>query len=96
MARVTRSAEARADLAEIWDYIAQDSPQRATAFLRELEGTFQTLADQPLMGRHRPELGDDIRSFPVSRYIVYYQPWPDGIGIVRILHAARDVVRLIG
>lgn len=96
MARVTRSAEARADLAEIWDYIAQDSLQRATAFLRELESTFQILAEQPMMGRQRPELGDDIRSFPMSRYVIYYQPWPDGVGIVRVLHAARDVARLIG
>ena len=96
MPRVTRSAAARADLADIWDYVAQNSPQRATAFLRELEGLFQTLADQPLMGRARPELGEDIRSFPVARYVVYYQPWPDGVDIVRVLHAARDVAWLSG
>lgn len=95
MPRVTRSAEARADLADIWDYLAQDNPRRATAFLRELESTFQTLADQPFAGRKRPELGEDVRSLPVGRYVVYYQPWPDGIDVVRVLHAARDVVRLI-
>lgn len=96
MPHVTRRADARADLAEIWDYIAQDDPKRATTFLRNLESVFETLASQPMMGRERPELGEGLRSFPVGRYVVYYQPWPDGVDIVRVLHAARDVARLIG
>ena len=96
MARVTRRPEARADLAEIWDFIAQDSPKRASELLRNLESVFETLASQPMMGRERPELADDLRSFPVGRYVIYYLPWPDGIDVVRVLHAARDVTRLIG
>lgn len=96
MPRVTRRAAARADLAEIWDYIAQDDPKRATAFLGNLESVFETLADQPMMGRERLELGENIRSFPAGRYVVYYQPWPDGVDVVRVLHAARDVARLTG
>lgn len=93
MPNVTRRPEARADLAEIWDYIAQDDPKRATMFLREIESLFETLATHPTMGRERPELADDLRSFPIGRYVIYYQPWPDGVDIVRVLHAARDVIR---
>lgn len=96
MPRVTRRAAARADLAEIWDYIAQDDPKRATAFLREIEAVFETLASQPMIGRERLELGEAIRSFPIGRYVVYYQPWSDGVDVVRVLHAARDVARLTG
>jgi len=96
MPRVTRRPAARADLAEIWDHIAQDDPRRATTFLRGIEAVFETLAAQPMMGRERPELGEGIRSFPISRYVVYYLPWPDGVDVVRVLHAARDVTRLIG
>lgn len=95
MPRVTRRAAARTDLAEIWDYIAQDNPKQATAFLREVETLFDTLASQPTMGRERPELADDLRSFPIGRYTVYYIPWLDGVDVVRVLHSARDVVRLI-
>ena len=65
-------------------------------FLREIESLFETLSTQPVMGRERPELADDLRSFPIGRYVVYYQPWPDGVDVVRVLHAARDVTRLIG
>lgn len=96
MPRITRRPEARADLADIWDYIARDDPRRATAFLRELEGVFQTLADQPMLGRQRPELVEELRSFLVGRYVIYYLPWPDGIDVVRVLHAARDLTRLLG
>lgn len=73
--RVTRRAAARADLAEIWDYIAQDDPERATTFLSSLESVFETLANQPMMGRERSELGENVRSFPAGRYAIYYQPY---------------------
>lgn len=96
MPTVTRRREARTDLAEIWDHIAQDDPKRATAFLREIEALFETLASQPTMGRERSELAEGLRSFPIGRYVVYYLPWPDGVDVVRVLHSARDVARLIG
>ncbi len=43
------------------------------------------------MGRSRPELGPDLRSFPVGNYMIFYQPLDEGIEIVRIISAARDV-----
>lgn len=49
-----------------------------------------------MLGRERSELGESIRSFPVGRYVVYYQAWSDGVDVVRVLHAAPDVARLIG
>jgi toxin ParE1/3/4 len=35
----------------------------------------------------------DLRAWPILRffnYVIYYRPVPDGIEVVRILHAARD------
>jgi toxin ParE1/3/4 len=43
------------------------------------------------MGRSRPELAPDLRSFPVGSYLIFYQPLDDGIEIIRIISAARDV-----
>ena len=96
MPRVTRRSEARSDLAAIWDYISDSSPQRATVFLREIESLFETLAEQPEMGRERSDLMDDLRSFPIGRYIVFYLPWSDGIDVLRVLHAARNIKREFG
>jgi toxin ParE1/3/4 len=43
------------------------------------------------MGRARPELAPDLRSFPFRRYFIVYLHLPDGIDVVRVLHSARDV-----
>lgn len=43
------------------------------------------------MGRARPELGPAIRSFPIGKYVVFYEPIQDGIDVFRVLSGARDV-----
>ena len=53
------------------------------------------LAEHPLMGPSRPELGATIRSFAIARYVLYYRPVTDGIEVVRVLHNARDTRRHI-
>ncbi|MGH7989069.1 MAG: type II toxin-antitoxin system RelE/ParE family toxin [Limisphaerales bacterium] len=44
----------------------------------------------PLLGREREELLPRLRSFPVSRYVIFYRPMENGIEVVRVLHGARD------
>lgn len=56
-----------------------------------IDQKFKTLAAQPDRGRKRDELGEDLRSFAVGRYIIFYRPLPDGVEIVRVLHGARDL-----
>jgi toxin ParE1/3/4 len=79
------------DLAEIWAYIAEDSPDRAEAFVGLLDSKFQALSRRPGLGRRRPELNSDIRSFVVGRYVVFYLPLSRGIEVVRVLHGSRDI-----
>jgi toxin ParE1/3/4 len=81
---------ARSDLDEIWLYIAQDNLDAADKFIRVVVSRFPKLAAMPLIGRHREELSPRLRSFPVSRYVVFYRPIENGIEIVRVLHGARD------
>jgi toxin ParE1/3/4 len=47
------------------------------------------------MGRARPELAPDLRSFPFGRYVIFYMPLSDGIDVVRVLHSARDIDGLL-
>ena len=82
---------ARADLAEIWAYIAEDSPDRADAFVDLVDSKFQALSRRPGLGRRRPELNSDIRSLTVGRYVVFYLPLSRGIEVVRVLHGSRDI-----
>jgi toxin ParE1/3/4 len=85
---------AEGDLAEIWVSIALSSIETADQFIEELREKATRLAEQPLMGVVRPELGKDVRSFPHGNYLVIYRPEPFGAGIARIVHGARDLGRL--
>jgi toxin ParE1/3/4 len=91
MPRVLRRPLAAADVAEIWDYIAEDSIMHADAWVDRLDQALRRLAGQPRMGRARDELSPGLRSLPFGRYVIFYEPLDDGIDVVRVLHAARDV-----
>jgi aryl-alcohol dehydrogenase-like predicted oxidoreductase len=67
-----------------------DNMAAADGLLDEMERQCKQIARQPLMGRSRPELRPALRSFPVGRYVLFYQPTADGIELVRVLHSARD------
>jgi toxin ParE1/3/4 len=88
---IVKLPRAKSDLVEIWDYIADDSEARADTFIETVDQKFNALVGRPNMGRHRDELADGLRSFPVGRYVVFYRPIPKGIEIVRVLHGARDL-----
>ena len=82
---------AKADLVEIWEFIADDSDANADAFIDVIDQKFQLLAQQPCIGRRRADLADGLRSFPVGSYVIFYLAVPGGVKIVRVLHGARDL-----
>ena len=95
MAKVLYTDSARTDLLEAWLFISEDSPLAADRVLDIIEREAETLSLQPLMGRARPELAEDVRSWPTSTaYVLFYLPAGDGITVVRVLHHARDVERV--
>ena len=82
---------AEGDLADIWVEIASVDIDTADHFIEELRALAQKLAEQPFMGRGRPELGNDVRVFPHERYLIIYRPADYGVGIARVVHGARDL-----
>lgn len=91
MPRVVRTKTCDADLFEISAYIAQDNPTAADALIDTFHEKFQMLAEFPGIGRHRPELGNCVRSEPVGNYIIFYRPIRDGTQVLRVLHGARHL-----
>ena len=91
MSRVTRRPHAEADILEIWGYIAEDSVVAADRWVDKLGEKFALWATQPMMGRARDELSPGIRSLAFGRYVVFFEPLPDGIDVVRVLHGSRDI-----
>lgn len=94
MSRVVHSPGSRADLNEIWDYIAADNVPAADRLAGKFDDAFALLADHPRIGRIRDEIGPEIRSFAVGNYVILYRAITDGVDIVRVVHGARDFGRL--
>ena len=96
MARVLREDSAEQDLLEIGRFIAtrSGSVDVALRFLDEIGQKCRSYAHQPLMGDARPDLGENIRMFPVGNYVVIYEPLPDGILVLLVTRGSRDIPRL--
>ena len=72
--------------------VAEENPQAADQMLDVIEKGIKLLAQQPSMGRPRPELRTGLRSWPTSTpYVLYYATTTDGLNIIRVLHHARDI-----
>ncbi len=96
MASIIITPAAESDLINIWLYIARDNQDVADRVYLAAEKTFEALAATPRMGTlyqaKRVQL-EGMRFFPVSKfqnYVIYYREQPQGIEIVRVLHAHMD------
>lgn len=88
------SDQAETDLIDIWVYIAEDSSAAADAFTTQLYEKCRLLAENPSLGRNRPELADGLYSFPYKRYVIYYRQRQDLLEVARVLSAYRDLEAL--
>ena len=94
MANLIISPQADQDLLDIWCYIAEDSPVNADRFLDKLLDVANKLTEFKGIGTARPELAAGLYAFPVDRYVLYYRPVNDGIELVRVVNASRDITLL--
>jgi toxin ParE1/3/4 len=83
--------EADIDLDSIWSFIAADNRTAADAVIDRITDSFELLLTMPFAGRARPEFGDNVRSIVVGNHVVFYAKLPDGIDIVRVISARRDI-----
>lgn len=84
------SALAEQDLEDIWLYVAEDaSPTMADRLIDAIVDRFDLLAEQPAIGRLRPEFGAGVRSFVVESHVIYYRHDADVV-IARVLYGRRD------
>lgn len=82
---------AEEDLEEIWSFVAERDVEAADRLIDEITGRFDHLLAYPEAGRARHDLLVNLRSLPVKRYVIFYQPTDDGVEIFRVLHGSRDV-----
>jgi toxin ParE1/3/4 len=89
---------AQEDIISILDYIAQDSPRRARAFIDKLDAQIGRLEKHSLLGRvpRHPKLREfGYRVLIVESYLAFYIIRGDQIEIHRVVHGSRDLDHLI-
>lgn len=88
--QITPAAER--DVEEIWTYIADDSPENATAFILRLEEQIEALEQYPERCPLIPEnelLGTGYRHLIYGSYRTIFRITGDTVFIVRIIHGSR-------
>ncbi|MBM4044990.1 MAG: type II toxin-antitoxin system RelE/ParE family toxin [Planctomycetes bacterium] len=83
------------DLESVSDYIAQDSPYYAAAFVREVRDAARSLAHLAGRGRVVPEFGEPcVREIFVRKYRLIYHVGEQTVHIIGFIHGARDLLAL--
>lgn len=90
--RVDITPSAEFDVAEIWDYIAQDNSGNAESFIRKLTEQIETLETFPercpLIAENRI-LGTSFRHHIYGQYRTIFRISGQTVIILRIIHGAR-------
>ncbi len=93
--RVEFSAFVEGDLVAIADYIAEDNPNRAIEFLREIREEIRRLGKNPLIYRLRPEIGEEARLAIVGRYVILFRTRGRVVRVERVVFGGRDLPLLL-
>lgn len=90
---------AKADLFEIWSYIAKESEDAANRVEDEVYSACAFVAASPLRGHVRPDLTNrTLRFWTLTRYPSYtivYRPDTNPTQVVAVLHGRRNLRRIL-
>jgi plasmid stabilization system protein ParE len=99
MSRFVLTPLARADIFDIWSYIAEGSEDTAARVEQAIYDACAFLADGPFRGHTRPDLTPrPLRFWTLSRYpnyTVVYRPETAPLQIVAVLHGKRNIRRML-
>jgi plasmid stabilization system protein ParE len=90
---------AKADVFEIWSYIAEDSEAAADRVEQAIYDACAFVAEAPLRGHSRPDLTTrSLRFWTLTRYpnfSVFYRPGTTVLEVVAVLHGKRNIRRIL-
>jgi len=94
--KVTISDDAKEDLRSIATYVARDNPQRAGSLVRELRARCRSIASFPHKHQLVPRFESrGVRRLALGNYLIFFYVDQHEAVVIRILHAARDIERLL-
>jgi toxin ParE1/3/4 len=90
--QVVFTPEARADLLELYDYIAENGgPIRALRYVEQIEEECMSLQTIPQRGTQRDDLRPGLRVMGFKRRtLIAFQVSSDRVAVLRILYGGRS------
>jgi toxin ParE1/3/4 len=82
---------AKADLRSIHDFIAEESPQAAERFTKDLANELHRLAKRGMTGSPRDWISPGLRGHPYRKRCFYLRVVEDKLFVIRVLHSRQDV-----
>ena len=83
------------DLETVADFISQDSPYYAAAWVRNVRDAARSLTLMAMRGRVVPEIGDEqIRELIIQNYRLVYKVERSRVAVLGVIHGARDLKTL--
>ena len=90
---------AKADIFEIWSYIADDSEEIADRVEQAIYDACSFLSNAPRRGHTRSDITNlPVRFWSLTRYpnyLIVYLPDTNPIQVIAVLHGRRNVKRLL-
>lgn len=89
---------AEQDLADLASYFAAENSRAAAELLDRIEARLEALQSHPFVGRvpHNAKLTAlGYRVLVIDNYLVFYKVKGNVVLVYRILHGARDLLRLL-
>ena len=78
---------AQSDLIEIRQFtIKQWDDKQSQKYLSKLRQTIQLLAETPILGKLRLDVGADVFSFPHASHVIYYVMHEQQLVVFGVLH----------
>ena len=95
MAHVVWTPVAESDLDDILFYISlvDRRPLTGEKIYREIRDRVEEQAAKQLHGQRHPQAPEGWLYFKHKRWLVFYQPHTDGIEVLRVVDAVRDLPR---
>ena len=90
---------AKADIFDIWSYIADNNEEAADRVERAIYDACAFVAEGPMRGHIRPDLTSrSLRFWTLTRYpnyTVVYRPETTPLEIVAVIHGKRNIRRIL-
>ncbi len=84
---------AQDDLKNIGRYTERQWGKRQrNTYLKALEKRFDWLAENPKLGKQRPDIAEGYCSFPQGEHVIFYLIHEKGIDIIGVPHKEMDII----